>query len=69
MQYPQGARRIRKAAKPPTAAQRVSRIPNKSTQSPTQWVWVEKEEWGYGYAVFAALTQTAETEWNRPILT
>ena len=30
---------------------------------------LEKEEGTYGYAVFAALTQTAETEWSKFLLT
>jgi phage terminase large subunit-like protein len=29
----------------------------------------EKEEGAFGYGVFAALTQTAETEWKRLLLT
>ena len=30
---------------------------------------LEKEEGAFGYGVFAALTQTAETEWKRLLLT
>ena len=48
---------------------RKERIGNKSPQSPTKWVWGEKEECAYGYGVFTAPTETVETEWNRRILT